>query len=191
MGGFLDAIIDFIQEHGRIYVSVSFCLSGDSLVTVLGKERIYKKPVSEVSRDEYLLTYKGKDLVYSRVIANIREEGPKAFLTFKIKDIKSNIKSISTTENHPMIIFKENEIKIKYANEIKIGDLVRTTEGLGEIIEITTEIKNNSFRLGVEQGTVIVNDILVGAFYVKEEDINNKQIQDILNTAKVFIETKN
>ena len=104
MGGFLDAIIDFIQEHGRIYVSVSFCLSGDSLVTVLGKERIYKKPVSEVSRDEYLLTYKGKDLVYSRVIANIRDEGPKAFLTFKIKDIKSNIKSISTTENHPMIM---------------------------------------------------------------------------------------
>ena len=92
-----------------------------------------------------------------------------------------------------MIIFNEenNEAKIKYAKEIKIGDLVRTKEGLGEIIEIITEIKNNSYRLGVEQGTVLANDILVGAFYVKEEDINNKELKEILDTAKVCIENKN
>ena len=41
MGGFWDAIADFIQDHGRIFFNVSFCLSGDTLATVLGKERIY------------------------------------------------------------------------------------------------------------------------------------------------------
>ncbi len=50
MGSFWEAIVDFIEEHGRLFVSISFCLSGDTMVTVLGKERIYKKPVSEVSR---------------------------------------------------------------------------------------------------------------------------------------------
>ena len=35
-------VVDLIVRVG------GFCLSGDTLVTVLGKERIYKKPVSEV-----------------------------------------------------------------------------------------------------------------------------------------------
>ena len=173
--------------------AVGFCLSGDTLVTVLGKERIYKKPVSEVGIGELIQTYNGNDLVYSEVISNTVDEGPKNFFTFKIKDKKSNIKSISTTENHPMIIFKEesNKINIKYANKIRLGDLVRTTEGLGEIIEIRNEIKNNSYRLRVEQGTVLANDILVGAFYAKEDEINQKKLNKILDTTRISIENKN
>ena len=118
----IDKFLDIVKHI------LGCCISGDTLVTVLGKERIYKKPVSEVGVGELIQTYNGNDLIYSEVISNTLDEGPKNFFTFIIKDKKSNIKSISTTENHPFIIFKEesNIINIKYANKIIIGDLVRT-----------------------------------------------------------------
>ena len=190
MGG----ITDFMKKNCVVFVGASaqFCLAGNTYVTVKGKEHSYKKPVSEVNTDEFILTYNGNDLIYSKVTKNIKDEGPKTFFTFNVRDKSDNIKAVSATQNHSMIIFnKENEVQFKYSNQVKIGDLVRTTEGIGEVIEIKKEILNNSYRLGVEHGTVIANDILVGAFYVEENEQNLKKIKKILDTAKFPVENTN
>ena len=57
----------------------AYCLDGGTEVTILGKEHIYKKPVSEVKEGEYVLTYNGKDLIYSEVKENTK------FILLKLK----------------------------------------------------------------------------------------------------------
>ena len=175
-------------------ISLAFvlCMDGETEVTVLGKERNYKKPVSEVKKGESVLTYNGNNLVYSEVKENTKLEFERVFFTFKVKDKNENIKTISVTENHSVIVFNKesNEPEFKYASQLQIGDLTRTTEGISEVIEINKELKKNCYKFVVEQGTVLANDILIGAFYIKENE-SQKKLKGILDTAKIPISEVN
>ena len=153
-----------------LFGTPAYCLEGGTEVTILGKEHIYKKPVSEVKEGEYVLTYNGKDLIYSEVKENIKLEADRIFYTFKVKDKNENIKSVSVTDNHSLIVFNKesNEPEFRYASQLKVGDLTRTRGGISEVIEINQELKKNCYHFVVEQGTVLANDILVAAFYIKE-----------------------
>ena len=177
-----------------ISISLAFvlCMDGETEVTVLGKERNYKKPVSEVKKGESVLTYNGNNLVYSEVKENTKLEFERVFFTFKVKDKNENIKTISVTENHSVIVFNKesNEPEFKYASQLQIGDLTRTTEGISEVIEINKELKKNCYKFVVEQGTVLANDILIGAFYIKENE-SQKKLKGILDTAKIPISEVN
>ena len=106
-------------------------------------------------------------------------------------DKSSKCKFISVTANHSMIIFsKDKDTYFKYANQVEKGDLIRTLDGIGEVIEIKKEVKQNCYKLVVEQGSVLANDILVGAMYFKENE-NRKQFDKILESAKIPIEMTN
>ena len=87
-----------------------------------------------------------------------------------------------------MVFNKEKDIEpeFKNASSIKKGDLTRTTEGISEIVEINKELKNVCYKFVVEQGTVLANDILVGAFYFKENE-NKKIIKSIIDKSKIPI----
>ena len=168
-------------------LTIFFCLDGEAEVTVKGKENSYKKPVSEVEKGEYVLTYDGNELIYSKVKENTKQEGQRTFFNFKVKDEKSNIKSISVTDNHSIIVYdkENNEPSFKHASDLKVGDSTRTIDGIAEVIEISKEVKNKCYKFVVEKGTVLANDILVGAFYLKENNNNNKEIKGILDAAKI------
>ena len=170
----------------------AYCLEGETEVTVLGKERTYKKPVSEVQKGESVLTYNGNNLVYSEVKENTKLEVERLFYTFTVKDKNDNQKTISVTDNHSLIVFNKesNEPEFKYASQLKVGDLTRTTGGISEVVEINKELKKNCYQFVVEQGTVLANDILIGAFYIKENE-SQKQIKGILDTAKIPISETN
>ena len=170
----------------------AYCLEGETEVTVLGKERTYKKPVSEVQKGESVLTYNGKNLAYSEVKENTKLEADRIFYTFKVKDKNENIKSISVTDNHSLISFNKEskEPEFKYASQLKVGDLTRTIGGMSEVIEINKELKKNCYQIVVEQGTFLANDILVGAFYIKGNE-GKKKIKEILDTAKIPISEVN
>ena len=77
-------------------VAILFCIDGETEVTVKGKEHSYKKPVSEVEKGEFVLTYNGNNLIYSKVKENKREEGQRTFFTFKIKDKNSGFKLLQS-----------------------------------------------------------------------------------------------
>ena len=168
------------------------CVDGETEVTVLGKDHIYKKPVSEVQKGESVLTFNGKNLIYSKVIENTKLELDRIFYTFKVKDKNENIKSISVTDNHSLIIFNKesNEPEFKYASQLKVGDLTRTIGGISEVIEIKQELKKTCYQFAVEQGTVLANDILIGAFYIKENE-SQKKIKGIIESTKIPISEVN
>ena len=176
-------------EGAEVFCTLSvlfLCLDGETEVTVKGKQKSYKKPVSEVEKGEYVLTYEGNELIYSKVKENTKQEGQRTFFNFKVKDEKSNIKCISVTDNHSIVVYdKENkEPSFKNASNLKVGDLTRTIDGIAEVIEISKEVKNKCYKFVVEKGTVLANDILVGAFYLKENN-NRKEIKGILEAAKI------
>ena len=173
-------------------IDLILCVDGETEVTVLGKDHIYKKPVSEVQKGESVLTYNGNNLVYSKVTENTKLELDRIFFTFKVKDKNQNIKSVSVTDNHSLIVYNKesNEPKFKFASELKVGDLTRTITGISEVIEIKQELKKTCYQLVVEQGTVLANDILIGAFYIKENE-SQKKIKGFLDTAKIPISEVN
>ena len=175
-----------------LFGTPAYCLDGGTEVTILGKERIYKKPVSEVKEGEYVLTYNGKDLIYSEVKENTKLEADRIFYTFKVKDKNENIKSVSVTDNHSLIVYNKesNEPKFKFASELKVGDLTRTLTGISEVIEIKQELKKTCYQLVVEQGTVLANDILIGAFYIKKNE-SQKKIKGIIDSVNIPISQVN
>ena len=169
-----------------------FCFSKETLITVLGKDQSFKRSVSEIKKNDYVLTLNGNEKIYSKVTENKKYDNVVPFYTFKLMtDKSSNCKFISVTGNHSMIIFgKSNEAHFKYANQVQKGDLIRTKDGISEVVEIKKEVKKNCYQLVVEQGSVLANDILVGAIYFKENE-SRKQFDKILEAAKIPVDKTN
>ena len=139
-----------------------------------------------------MLTFNGTDKIFTKVSKFKKNEGIFEFYIFKVKDEKLNTKNISVTGNHTMIIFgrDKNDIKLKYACELKIGDLLRTNDGLFEVYEIEKKMMYDSYQIEVENGTVLANDILVSTIY-SEDNNNRKALSKIIDSVKIPIEIKN
>lgn len=91
-----------------------------------------------------------------------------------------------------MIIFgkDQNDIKLQYACILKVGEFLRTSEGIFEIYEIEKKIMNDSYQINVETGTVLANEILVSTIY--SEGNNNRKINSkVINSAKIPFDIKN
>lgn len=168
-----------------------FCFSRDTMIKKYDEEKIYNIPLKDIKKNDYVLTFEGNDKIYSKVKENTRIKGTFIFYEFKMIDKNSNIKTISVTKNHKMIVFEkeENEIQFKEANKVKIGDLMRTLDGIFEVFEINQVKLKNCYKLVVQIGTVLANDILIGAVYFNKDD-STKEINKVLNTAKISNEIK-
>lgn len=44
-----------------------FCFSKETLITVLGKDQSFKRPISEIKKNDYVLTLNGNEKIYSKV----------------------------------------------------------------------------------------------------------------------------
>ena len=91
-----------------------------------------------------------------------------------------------------MIIYNKSkkEIKLKCANEVKIGDIFRTKYGFFEVFEINKKIMNDCYELAAENGTVLANDIFVTTVYLNRNH-SNKNCQKIIDSAKIPIDILN
>ena len=172
--------------------TIPFCFSADTKMIILENNKQYKRPVSEIKNGDLVLTFDGKEKVFSKVSESTKNEGVFEFYEIKAKDENSNIKTIEVTGNHTMIVFgkDKNEIKFKFACELKSGDLVRTTDGLFEIYEINHEMKNDSYKIVLEKGIVLANDVLVTTVYLEGKN-NSKECKRLIDSAKIPIEIKN
>ncbi len=172
-------------------IGYRFCFSNNTEMIVKENGKELKRLVSDIKVGDLVLTLNGNQKVFSKVLENTKNEGIFEFYEIKIKDEKSNICSITVTGNHTMIIFeKENETKFKFANELAIGDILRTNNGLFKIFEIGHKKMNNSYKLKVEEGTVLANNILVSTIYL-EGNKNIKHYGKVLDSVKIPIENKN
>ena len=168
--------------------SYYFCFSVNTkmIVSENGKECI--KSVSEIRKGDLVLTFDGKEKIFTKIIESKKNEGIFEFYEMKLK----NGKNISVTGNHTMIVFDKNtkEIKFKYACELKEGYLLRTNDGLYEIMKINNEMMYNSYEISTEKGTVLANDVLVSTIYL-EGNKNIKACTRLIDSIKIPIEIKN
>ena len=183
-------IYPYYNPPGEIGIGGTFyfCFSTNTKMIVLEKNGECKKSVSEIRKGDLVLTFDGKEKVFSKVIENKLNEGIFEFYEIQLK----NGNNISVTGNHTMIVFDKDakEIKFKFACELKVGDLLRTTDGLHEIMKINNEMKYNSYQISTEKGTVLANDVLVSTIYL--EGIKNaKACNRLIESVKIPIEIKN
>ena len=170
-----------------------WCFSKETKMTILKDSKQYEKSVQEIQKDDLVLTINGLNKTFSKVLETKKNEGEFEFYVFKLMNgTKMNTKSISVTGNHMMIIFgkDQNDIKLKYAYQLKVGDFLRTSEGLFEIYEIDKRIMNDSYQIKVENGTVLANDVLVSTIY-SEGNCSSKINIKVLDSAKIPIDIKN
>jgi hypothetical protein len=157
-----------------------FCFHSNTMIKLLEKDKIINKRISDIHKGDQVLTYDGKNKIISKVTKNLKNKGLFEFFTIKCKDENLNIKTITITGNHTMIIYQKikHELAFRYANQVKIGDLFITPDGLFEVYEIKKEMMNNSYEMRVEDGTVLANDILVSTLYLENNEIlkNQKKI---------------
>jgi hypothetical protein len=67
-----------------------------------------KRKVSDIKKGDRVLTYDGRKKILSKVIRNIENKGSFEFYEFKCRNKDSNLKSITVTENHTMIIYSKD-----------------------------------------------------------------------------------
>ena len=175
-----------------IFTCSFFCFHEQTMINVLEKDdKIMKKKVSDIKIGDRVLTYNGGKTILTNVIKNVENKGSYEFYEFKCRN-KDSIKSITVTGNHTMIIYSKDNYKIqlKLANQTKIGDLFRTTDGMYEIFEINKKRMNRSYELRVENGTVLANDILISTLYLRNND-NVKEYHKIIESSKIPVENMN
>ncbi len=171
---------------------VVVCFHEQTFFNVLEKDdKIMKKQVSDIKTGDRVLTYDGGKKILTKVVKNVENKGSFEFYEFKCRN-KDSIKSITVTGNHTMIIYNKdnNKVQFKSANQVKIGDLFRTVDGMYEIFEINKKRMNRSYELRVENGTVLANDILISTLYLGNNE-NMKEYHKIIESSKIPIEILN
>ena len=71
------------------------------------------------------------------------------YIFLKLFHNKSYLDENILTDNHSLIIFNKenNETEFRYASQLKVGDLTRTSGGINEVVEINKELKKNVTNL--------------------------------------------
>ena len=169
-----------------------FCFHKQTMINILENDKIIQRQVSKLKNGDEVLTFDGGKKIVTKVLKIIENKGPFEFFEFKCRNKDSIIKSITVTGNHTMIIYskKNNKIKFMPADQVKVGDVFRTTDGMFEIFEINKKNMNDSYELRVEKGTVLANDILVSTLYLRNNE-NIKEYQKIIESIKIPVEIMN
>ena len=169
-----------------------FCFHEQTIMNVIEKDdKIMKRQVPDIITGDRVLTIDGGKKILTKVMKNVENKGSFEFYEFKSRN-KDSIKSITVTGNHTMIIYNKdnNKVQFKSANQVKIGDLFRTIDGMYEIFEINKKRMNRSYELRVENGTVLANDILISTLYLGNNE-NVKEYHKIIESSKIPVEIMN
>lgn len=146
------------------------CFSVDTTIQVQKNDTIIELPISRVKENDKVLTLKNGNFELTNVVQILNKKGNYTFYELKARNTKGNIKTIKLTENHGVIIIKNNEKYIIQAKNIKEGNLVLTNEGIFMIYSVSKLIQNEKYTLYTKDGTVLASNIFVST--ICEPDIN-------------------
>jgi len=143
------------------------CFSRNTSITVNENGKILKKFIQDIKVDDLILTLVDQKNVFTKVkYKKNYDAGEYKFYEFKcFKGEK--MKKITVTHNHIMITYdKENkQVNFKTAeNIIKNKDYFETTDGLYQVKEIRVLNMEYKYALGVEEGSILADDVLVSCF---------------------------
>ena len=146
------------------------CFSVDTTIQVQKNDTIMNQPISRVKENDKVLTLKNDKFELTNVVQILNKKGNYTFYELKARNTKGNIKTIKLTENHGVIIIKNNEKYIIHAKNIKEGNRVLTNEGIFMIYSVSKLIQNEKYTLYTKDGTVLASNIFVST--ICEPDIN-------------------
>ena len=150
------------KEKGCIHCC---CFSEDTIILVKEKNNIIKKPISDIRKDDFILTLINGQKKFTKVKATLFNKSDDGFLFYQFKCRKGDkVKSITVTRNHIMMAYNKDksDLKFKFAeNIVKNVDYFYTLDGLYEIYEINTFNMKTKYDLKVDEKTIIADEILV------------------------------
>jgi hypothetical protein len=164
------------------------CFSRDTKITVKEDNNIVKKYIFEIKKDDLILTLVNGEKKFTNVKYTREYNDEFEFYEFKcMKDGK--MKSITVTNNHIMIVYNKNMTELKYKtaeNVIKNFDYFSTTDGLYQVVEINVSKKKYKYALGVDEGAIIADEILVSCLNMNDIE-KNLSIKEMVEKYKVNI----
>ena len=141
------------------------CFSKDTIILVKENNNIVKKPISDIKKDDFILTLKNGEKKFTKVKATLFNESDDGFLFYQFKCRKDDkVKSITVTRNHIMMAYNKDKSDLKFKlaeNIVKNEDYFYTLDGLYEIYEINTFNMKIKYDLKVDEKTIIADDIVV------------------------------
>lgn len=173
-------------DHRRF--SWNCCFSKDTKITVKKNENIINKKISEIKKDDLILTLINGEKKFTKV--KYTREYDDEFEFYEFKCMKGeDVKSITVTNNHIMMAYNENMEQLKYKtaeNIIKNEDYFSTIDGLYQVVEIKKYQKKYKYALGVDEGAIIADDILVSCLNMNDVS-KNLSLNDLIEKYKVNI----
>jgi len=164
------------------------CFSRNTKIIVNENNNISQKNIYEIKKDDLILTLVNGEKKFTKVKYTKEYDDEFEFYEFKcMKDGK--MKSITVTNNHIMIVYNKNmdEKRYKTADKvIKDVDYFYTTDGLYQVIEINIFKKKYKYALGVDEGAIIADDILVSCLNMNDVS-KNLSLNDMIEKYKVNI----
>ena len=164
------------------------CFSKDTKIIVKENENIISKKISEIKKDDLVLTLINGEKKFTKVKYTREYDDDFEFYEFKCMKGK-DIKSITVTNNHIMMAYNENMEKLKYKtaeNIIKNEDYFSTIDGLYQVVEIKKFQKKYKYALGVDEGVILADDILVSCLNMNDVS-KNLSLNDLIEKYKVNI----
>ena len=164
------------------------CFSKDTKITIKENGNIINKKISEIKKDDLILTIINGEKKFTKVKYTREYDDEFEFYEFKCKK-GNNIKSITVTNNHIMMAYNENMEQLKYKtaeNIIKNDDYFSTVDGLYQVVEIKRYQKKYKYALGVDEGAIIADDILVSCLNMNDVS-KNLSLDEIIEKYKVNI----
>jgi hypothetical protein len=141
------------------------CFSKDTIILVKENNNIVKKPISDIKKDDFILTLINGEKKFTKVKATLFDKSDDGFLFYQFKCRKDDkVKSITVTRNHIMMAYNKDKSDLKFKlaeNIVKNEDYFYTLDGLYEIYEINTFNMKIKYDLKVDEKIIIADEILV------------------------------
>ena len=146
------------------------CFSDDTTIQVQRNKTIIETSISNIKEKDQVLTLKNGEFSLTNVVQILQNEGNFTFYELKAQNSEKKIKKIKLTEDHGLIVIKNNQKFIVSAKNIKKGNLIITNEGIFSIYDISIITQNKKYTLYTEDGTILASDIYVST--ICEPDID-------------------
>ena len=169
------------------FFSWNCCFARDTKLYVKKDGIICKKNIQDIENDDMVLTLVNGEKKYTKVKYKRNYDDEYKFYEFKC--IKGDsVKIIRVTHNHIMMVY-DKEMKnliYKTAENINKNDYFNSIDGLYEVKEIKIYNMKYKYALGVDEGSIIADDILVSCLNMNDFN-KNLSLNDLIKKYNISI----
>ena len=171
----------------NVCISNNCCFRKNTKLTVKKDGIIFKKNIQDIEKDALVLTLINGEKRFTKVKYTKKYDDEYKFYEFKC--VKEGIiKSISVTHKLIMMFYLKEMKKLTYKtaeNIIKDEDYFNTIDGLYKVKEIKIFNMKHKYALGVDEGSIIADDILVSCLNMNDYH-KNLSLDDLIKKYNII-----